>query len=212
MFRTNYNNELKKLRDELLNLGNLVSKVLEDSINALITRDKEKSQFIYHNDDVIDKQFHLLEHMCWSIILKQQPVAGDLRFVTNALKMITDLERIGDQAADIAGIASQMCEKEYPAEIKLIEKMAKETTVMILEAVEALRTNDSAKATAVIARDDFVDDVFNDVKVSVAHTISSETTGAMQEVNMVLVAKYFERIGDHTVNVAEAVVAMGSMK
>ena len=76
--------------------------------------------------------------------------------------------------------------------------------------MEALRTNDIAKATAVIARDDFVDDVFNDVKVSVAHTISSETTGAMQEVNMVLVAKYFERIGDHTVNVAEAVVAMGA--
>ena len=86
--------------------------------------------------------------------------------------------------------------------------MAKETTVMILEAVEAFRTNDSAKASAVIARDDFVDDVFNDVKVSVAHQISSETTGAMQEVNMVLVAKYFERIGDHTVNIAEAIIGM----
>ena len=202
--RVNYDMQLKELKNQMLLLGSMVEDVIRETIGALVNQDVEKAREIAESDDKIDAQVRNRDQSCYTLLLRQQPIARDLRTVSAALKMITDLERIGDQGADISELTVLMSSMKYPKEIKLIEEMAKETSVMLIEAVDAFAEENLEKATQVISKDDVVDDLFVKVKDSIAESVKE--SDAMTELDLLMVAKYMERIGDHATNIAEWVI------
>lgn len=206
MARELYSMQLKELKNEMLHLGSMVEEVIGSAVSALVNQDEEKAKLIVSGDDKVDEQVRLIEQKCYTILLRQQPIAGDLRAVSAALKMLTDMERIGDHGADISELTILMREEAYPPEIKLIEEMAKETTIMLIDAVDAFAEENSEKAEAVIAKDDRVDELFLKVKDVIADTIKESNENAMLALDLLMVAKYFERIGDHATNIAEWVL------
>lgn len=146
-----------------------------------------------------------IETLCLKLLLRQQPVAGDLRQISAALKMITDMERIGDQAEDIAEIIAFLNGRSG-AECGDIDKMAKAATKMVTNSIEAFVKRDVELAKEVIAQDDIVDDYFNRVKQDLIERISSDPSDGEFALDLLMIAKYFERIGDHATNIAEWVM------
>ena len=202
----NYDQQLKDLKDQMLILGNMVEDVIRDTIRALIAQDTGKAREIAEGDEKVNAQVRKIEQDCYTILLRQQPVAKDLRAVSAALKMLTDMERIGDHGADIAELTILMSNEAYSGEIRLIEDMAKETSIMLIEAVNAFSEENDEKAEVVIERDDVVDDLFLKVKAAIAEGIRMKGANAQQELDLLMVAKYLERIGDHATNIAEWVL------
>ena len=140
------------------------------------------------------------------LLLQQQPVAKDLRVISSALKMITDMERIGDQASDISEITIQLAKQKYIKELKTIQEMAKEATLMLVKSIEAFVNKDIVLAGEVIGKDDRVDDLFTEVKRELIQLISENTDNGEQATDFLMIAKYLERIGDHATNIAEWVI------
>ena len=206
MAREYYGLQLKELKNQMLFLGSMIEGVIEDTVRALVSQDIEKAKEIAAGDDKVDRLVRQIEEQCYSLLLRQQPVARDLREVSAALKMITDMERIGDHGTDISELTILMSENPYPDEIRMIEEMSKEAMIMLIEAVDAFAQADAKKAGAVIERDDIVDELFLKVKDSVALSVKTSETDAKQELDLLMVAKYFERIGDHATNIAEWVL------
>ena len=206
MARVNYDLQLKELKNQMLLLGSMIEEVIRKTIHALITQDVQEAKQIASGDEKIDAQVRKIEQLGYTILLRQQPIASDLRAVSAAMKMITDMERIGDHGADISELTVLMSKESYPNEIELVKQMSKETSMMLIQAVDAFADGNMQKASAVIARDDIVDDVFLQVKNSLANSIKENDTDAMQELDLLMVAKYFERIGDHATNIAEWVI------
>ena len=166
-------------------------------------RIKEHAQKTIDFDEQIDQKEKDIEALCLKLILQQQPVARDLRTVSAALKMITDMERIGDQAADISEIALLLADTPYIKKLEHISLMAEETAKMVTEAVDAYVRGDLDKARTVIENDDIVDDYFDAVKEDLIGMISQDVRNGSQALDLLMIAKYFERIGDHAVNIAE---------
>lgn len=206
MAREYYGMQLKELKNQMLLLGSMIEGVIEDTVKALASQDIEKAKEIAAGDDKVDRLVHQIEEQCYSLLLRQQPVARDLREVSAALKMITDMERIGDHGTDISELTILMSENPYPDEIRMIEEMSKAAMVMLIEAVDAFAQADAKKAAAVIEKDDIVDELFLKVKDSIALSAKTSGTDAKQELDLLMVAKYFERIGDHATNIAEWVL------
>lgn len=206
MARLNYEMQLKELKNQMMLLGSMIENAIQGTIQALVKQDVEKAQTIASGDEEINEQVRVIEQLCYSLLLRQQPIARDLRTVSAALKMITDMERIGDHAADIAELTLSMSKETYPEEMNLIEKMAKETAIMLIESVDAFAEQDQKKAEGVIVRDDRVDELFTDAKKSIAKSLKTSDANAMTELDLLMVAKYFERIGDHATNIAEWVM------
>ena len=194
MARLGYDMQLKELKNQMMLLGSMVEEVIRDTISALVKQDTEKAREIVSGDEKINEQVRNVEQQCYTILLRQQPIARDLRAVSAALKMLTDMERIGDHGADIS------------EEIRLIEEMAKETSVMVIDAVDAFAQQDSEKAQQVIDNDDKVDEIFVSVKNAIAESVRGGCPDPMQELDLLMVAKYLERIGDHATNIAEWVL------
>ena len=168
--------------------------------------DVEKAKAAIKADDEIDHQERDIENLCLKLLLQQQPVARDLRQISSALKMITDMERIGDHAADISEITIMMAGKPYIKKLEHIQEMAKETMQMLVNAVDAYVEKDMQKAQDVIKRDDVVDDLFNQVKTELIQLIHEDADAGEQAADLLMVAKYFERIGDHATNISEWVI------
>ncbi len=206
MAREYYGLQLKELKNQMLLLGSMVEGVIEGTVSALVSQDIEKAKEIAAGDDKVDRLVRQIEEQCYSLLLRQQPVAGDLREVSAALKMITDMERIGDHGTDISELTVLMGKKPYPDEIRMIEEMSKEAMVMLMEAVDAFAQADAKKAGAVIEMDDIVDELFLKIKGAVALSVKTSETDAEQELDLLMTAKYFERIGDHATNIAEWVL------
>ena len=162
--RNRFDRQLKKLNDELIDMGNMIEKSIEKALVALVTQNVEKAQEVIAYDLEIDRQEREIESLCMKLLLQQQPVARDLRLISSALKMITDMERIGDQAADIAELAIFMAEKPYIKELKHITQMGQETMVMVVTSVDAFVEKDLEKAQEVLTHDDIVDQLFDEVK------------------------------------------------
>ena len=203
MAREYYNLQLKEVKKQMTFLGTMILEVIQETLRAFYGQDVQAAQKIVSGDDRIDAQVRQIEQLCYTLLLRQQPVAGDLRAVSAVMKMLTDMERIGDHGADISELTILMSTEKYPSEITLIERMSKETTVMLIEAAEAFAEGSAKKAEAVIARDDAVDALFLAVKNSLAKSIRETETNAMRELDLLMVAKYLERIGDHATNIAE---------
>lgn len=189
----------------MVRMGGMVENAITAAVNGLVRRDDELNKKAIEADCNIDEMEKQIESRCLRIILQQQPVASDLRRVSAALKMITDMERIGDQAEDIAEIISFLDGR--PAENDdLMREMAKATIKMVTESVDAYVKHDIMLAEKVVAYDDTVDDYFDQVKRRLITKIAEEPADGEYALDLLMIAKYFERIGDHAVNIAEWVI------
>lgn len=200
--RKYYNMELQTLNEELMRMGEMICQAISGAIGALLERDNEKAREIIAFDDEIDRQNQTIEQLCYKLLLSQQPVAGDLRMVSAAIRMTTDMERIGDHAADISEI-ELMLEKLTPLYNDHLRQMATETSVMLMKSIESFAEKDEKKAQWVIDRDDAVDDLFDTVKNELIDAIHKDSANGEQATDLLMAAKYFERIGDHATNIAE---------
>ena len=204
--RNRFDRQLKQLNDEIIEMGSMIEKSIEKSVVALVTQNVEKAKDVIAFDAEIDRQEREIESLCMKLLLQQQPVARDLRLISSALKMITDMERIGDQSADIAELALMMADKPYIKDLKHISQMGQETMVMVVSSVDAFVEKDLEKAKEVLAHDDLVDDLFDEVKKELIELIHQNMENGEQATDLLMIAKYFERIGDHATNIAEWVI------
>ncbi len=200
--RTRFDEQLNTLHQELIRMGALCEEVISLAASALIQKDDALAAKIAPLDHEIDEKERQIESVCLRLLLQQQPVAGDLRQISAALKMITDLERIGDQAEDIAEILPFLNGRTLPEHIQ-IREMAKEASQMVTDSVDAYVKQDTAIAEAVIAADDIVDDYFIAIKNSLISLIAQNPNEGEYALDLLMAAKYFERIGDHATNIAE---------
>ncbi len=206
MPRTNFKKQLEQLNDQMITMGSMIENAIETAIAALVSQDTERAEEAIAYDMEVDAQERNIEQLCYQLLLMQQPVASDLRLVSATMKMITDMERIGDHAADISELTILMAGKPYIREISDIEQMAKQTTVMVTNSVDAYVNRDIDLARKVIQMDDEVDDLFNKVKSEIIGEIRTGGDDGEQTTDLLMAAKYFERIGDHATNIAEWVI------
>mgnify|MGYP004608271495 FL=1 len=200
--RNRFDRQLEKLNDELIQMGALCESAIASTVKALITNDKQLAKETIATDSEIDRAEKDIEQLCLKLLLQQQPVAKDLRVISSALKMITDMERIGDQAADIAEILkfTDLSSSEMIDEIK---SQAKDVIHMVNASVDAFVKKDLTLAQSVIDYDDRVDDLFDSIREDVIEHIAKGADHAIELVDMLMIAKYLERIGDHATNIAE---------
>lgn len=204
--RNRFDRQLVQLNNELIEMGGMIDKAISDTVKALVNQDIELASNVIEYDEEIDHQEREIEQLCLKLLLQQQPVAKDLRLISAALKMITDMERIGDHATDISEITIELSKESYIKKLDHIQQMAKETMVMLVQSVEAFVNKDMDKARTVIVHDDVVDDLFNKVKAELIAMIHEDVNAGEQASDLLMAAKYFERIGDHATNISEWVI------
>ena len=175
-------------------------------MTALLEKDQEKAKEIIQNDEKVDHRQKKIEDLCMQLLLSQQPVATDLRQISSAIKMVTDMERIGDHAADISEITLLLTQSGYPHDLTEVKKMAKETINMLKDSLDAYIEKNAQKAVKVIHQDDVVDDYFSRIKKEIIRQINESNEGGEQEADLLMIIKYLERIGDHATNIAEWVL------
>lgn len=200
--RSKFDMQLANLNKELIEMGALCEQVIALAAKSLAEGDIKTAKKIFPLDDEIDQKERDIESMCLKMLLQQQPVARDLRQISAALKMITDMERIGDQASDIAEIIGFMGERT-DRKCGDIENMARAAIKMVTESVDAYVKQDVEIAKKVISHDDVVDDYFKKIKTELIEMISKNPADGEYAIDLVMIAKYFERIGDHATNIAE---------
>ena len=200
--REAYNEQLRTLHQEMVEMGGLCETAVSLAVQAVTLGEEELAKRVFEVDAGIDKMERDIESLCLKLLLKQQPVATDLRDISSALKMISDLERIGDQASDIA----EMFRYTGGAEDKTssdLREMAQESVKMVNESIDSFVKRDLVKAREVIAYDDVVDRWFERIKTDLIAAISADNTRGEYYLDLLMVAKYLERIGDHATNIAE---------
>ncbi len=204
--RLKFDEQLKQLNNEMISMSNMIETAIRDAIDALFTQNVEKAKQIMEDDELVDREQKKIENICFQLLIQQQPVARDLRTITAAMKMVTDMERIGDHAADISELTIMMAGSPYPLKPDNIKKMAAETMIMLIRAVEAYVEQDMEKAREVIAHDDIVDDLFVKVKFDLIEVLRSSSDYEECAADLLMVNKYLERVGDHATNIAEWVI------
>ena len=203
--RNRFDEQLEELNSELILMGALCEEVISLVCKALANYDKELAKTVSPVDSEIDRKERTIESSCLKLLLQQQPVAKDLRQVSAALKMITDMERIGDQASDIAEIIQYMDKKITDCD-ELLQKMGTATIKMVTESVDAYVKKDTMLAQSVVDYDDIVDNYFADIKKQLISVITESPSEGEYILDVLMIAKYFERIGDHATNIAEWVI------
>ena len=203
--RKHFDDQIAQLGEQMMAMGALVENTIERAIRALQTDDMAEAAAIRDGDHVVDEKEREVEAMCIHMLLQQQPVARDLRTISAALKMITDMERIGDQAEDIAEIVAFLDGRQAENDA-LLKEMAKAVIQMVTESVDAYVKCDIMLAKKVIAADDVVDEQFARVKQSLIGKIAADPADGEYALDLLMIAKYYERIGDHATNIAEWVI------
>lgn len=203
--RKQYDTDLESLKNSLTEMGRSSADAVENVLEALCVADADAAAAIVKGDARINNMERDIEHRCMTLLLRQQPVAGDLRRISTAMKVVTDIERIGDHAADIAEIIPHLVtvRKEGDPAVSQAIAMGKKAHQMILDALDALTAEDENAARRVIAADDAVDYDFNAIKHQLAQEIAEDPGKVDAALDLLMVIKYLERIGDHAVNVAE---------
>ena len=203
--RKQYDTDLEALKAALVEMGSNSAEAVEAALEALCTADAKAAQKIVKGDSRINNMERDIEHRCMSLLLRQQPVASDLRKVSTALKMVTDVERIGDQASDIAELVLHLHAKSTDAVgvLEDILKMGDDVLKMVKRSIAAYVQVDLAAAAEVIAHDDVIDAAFRRISSEIAQYIAAHPTEAETALDLFMVTKYLERLGDHAVNVAE---------
>ena len=203
--RNRFDRQLEELHVELIEMGSMCEDVIRKTSKLLQSGDAKVAKEIRKEDSNIDEQERLVESLCLKLLLQQQPVAKDLRKVSAALKMITDMERIGDQADDIAEIL--LCRAGRPLSAgDALRDMARATIRMVSESVDAYVRQDVDLAQQVIAADDEVDGYFDRIKAHLIDRIAKDVDDGEATLDLLMIAKYYERIGDHATNIAEWVM------
>lgn len=204
--RQRFDGQLALLNRELINMGALCEEAIAVTARSVLDADRKQAERISALEEEIDQKEREIERVCLRLLLQQQPVAGDLRQISAALKMITDMERIGDQAYDIAEIISFMDGRTAAEPSELVREMGRTVITMVTDSIDAYVRRDEEFANAVIKSDDKVDDYFLKVKKSLIDMIAQNPSDGEFALDLLMIAKYFERIGDHAVNIAEWVV------
>ncbi len=198
-----FDEQLDKLNIDLTKMGHLVEVSIENMIDAFKHHDKALAKEIIENDRLINDMERSIESRAFSLILRQQPIASDLRNVTSALKIVTDLERIGDQAADIAEIIYHFEGKHAYRTVEHIPTMAKKAKIMVHEAIDAFIKKNLTTAQMVKDMDDEIDSLFEEVKQEVIEILKENSEKVDYCIDFLMIAKYLERVGDHAVNICE---------
>jgi phosphate transport system protein len=201
--RNKFEEQLELLNNDLIEMGNLIESSIEAAVTALIERNVELAKRVVDGDKEVNEKEKEIESRCLKLLLRQQPVAKDLRLISSALKMITDMERIGDQAQDISEITIRIVQEKYFKELVHIPKMAKETIKMVKGSIDAFVKMDLDLVLEVIRNDDKVDELFKIIKEELIEKIREDIQYSEQAIDLLMIAKYFERIGDHSQNIAE---------
>lgn len=201
--RNKYDKELKEVFNKLATMCREVIMMIESSIKALTTHDAQLAQEIIQYDAKIDKLEKDIEDDCLKLLLMEQPVAKDFREISSALKMITDLERIGDQASDICDISLKIEKEDFIKKLEHIPYMAQITIQMVKDGVNSYINQDLILAKSLNEKDDEVDSLFNIIKSDLIQLINSNPENADQAILLMMITKYLERIGDHAVNIGE---------
>lgn len=204
--RTRFDMELEQLNSDMIAMGALCENAISEAMQSLFTADKAAAQRTIEEDREIDQKEKDIEALCLRLLLQQQPVARDLRVISSALKMITDMERIGDQAADIAELIRHMHLTPVSRQNKHLSKMADAAKKMVTESIDAFVKKDAALATKVLADDDLVDSLFLKLRHDIIEMIAADPGCGEEAVDVLMIAKYLERIGDHATNIAEWVL------
>ena len=205
--RMHLEEQLQQLNLEMIKMGVLCEEAIQSSIEALFGSGDDAEEMkrmcekVRTADDEIDHKERELESLCMKILLRQQPVASDLRIVSSVLKMISDLERIGDQASDIAELAQYIVHTDLAQKIK-IRDMASESAAMVTDCIDAFVSKDIEGCRKVYVHDDIVDAMFTEVKDEIIALIQSDNSDGEACIDLLMTAKYLERIADHAVNVA----------
>ena len=203
--RNRFDEQLFELNREIIEMGALCEEAISNAVKALVTGDVVLAGSIKEKDNAIDQKERDIENRCMKLLLHQQPVARDLRTISAAMKLITDMERIGDQADDIAEIVVFL-DGHIVDNMELIEEMAQETIKMVTNSVDAFVKKDIALAQQVVEQDDIVDDYFLRVKRGIISLITDQAVNGEVALDLLMISKYFERIGDHATNIAEWVI------
>jgi phosphate transport system protein len=203
MMRSRFDEQLELLNKELLEMGALIEHAIESASQALLTQDVDAANKAIEFDKEVDQKEKDIESLCLRLLLQQQPVARDLRQISAALKMITDMERIGDQAADISGIVIYLAGAPYIKKLEHLPQMADAAIRMVKGSIDAYVKKDLVLAKKIIDMDDIIDDLFVVIKNELIERIHEKVENGEQAIDLLMVAKYFERIGDHAQNIAE---------
>ena len=201
--RNRFDQQLELLNTSLLEMGALIERSIENATQALIRQDVEAAKAAIAADHEVDQKEREIESLCLKLLLQQQPVAKDLRLISAALKMITDMERIGDQAADISGIVNYIAGEPYIKELVHLPLMGQNAIRMVRGSLDAYVNKDLELAREVMAMDDAIDDLFDVVKNELIGHIRADASSGSQAIDLLMIAKYYERIGDHAQNIAE---------
>ena len=204
--RSKFDEQLLELNKEMIEMGNKIILSIKNAMEALVARDENMARTIMESDAEVDHLQKKIEGICFNLLIQQQPVARDLRTVTAAMKMVTDMERIGDHAADISEMTILMGPSSQIDKFEHISKMATETMIMLNHSIEAYVEKNAIKAKEVIEHDDVVDDLFMEAKKDVIELILNNPEEGEEATDILMIAKYFERIGDHATNIAEWVI------
>lgn len=203
--RSKFDEQLTGLNNELIIMGALCEEAISAAAKLLLENDTAMKESVFEADRQIDQKERDIENICMKLLLQQQPVAKDLRTISSALKMISDLERIGDQASDIAEMAEYVSSDGIESETHIAD-MARAAIQMVTDSVDSFVQKDIDLAKAVISHDDIVDELFDKIKDELIQSVQSGKSNAEALIDLLMIAKYFERIGDHAENIAEWVL------
>ena len=201
--RNRFDEQLDQLNNNLLEMGALIERSIQNATQALVEQNVSAAKEAIAADRDIDQKEREIESLCIKLLLQQQPVAKDLRLISAAHKMITDMERIGDQAADISDIVIYIADQPYIKELVHLPQMGQKAIQMVRGSLDAYVNKDLALAQSVMAMDDEIDDLFTVVKAELIEQIHHDAETGEQAMDLLMIAKYYERIGDHAQNIAE---------
>lgn len=206
MMRKKFDNKLKELNDTLIEMANMIQITIKEAMDIFFEGDIDKAKQIIQNDQEINNYQKKIEQICYSLLIEQQPVASDLRLITAALKMVTDLERIGDQASDICELVIDMKDEKRDYDFDKFKQMYTDVSIMLLDSINSYVNKDKELAKRIIEMDDLVDQCFENNKEDLINYIQNTDDNGKKAVDLLMVNKYLERIGDHITNVAESVI------
>ena len=198
-----FDEQLEELAQEMIAMGAMIEDAIDKACDALLRQDEVLAGEVMRADVLVDQKERAIETMCLRLLLTQQPIARDLRKVSSALKMITDMERVGDQAADICEIVTMLGSEGIVHSPKNVRDMARATADMVHRAIDAYVSGDVDLAREVMASDDVVDELFMRIKAELIEILARDSSQGQRALDLLMIAKYFERIGDHAVNISE---------
>ena len=204
--RARFDEQLEELHTKLIEMGMLIEEGIEKVSSSIILHDERQANAAIEIERLVDEKERTIEALCLKLLLQQQPVAHDLRVISSALKMITDMERIGDQIEDIAELSILLLESSFIEKLEFLPKMAETASKMVRGSIDAFVNNNKSHAEAIIKMDDEVDGFFIEIKKKIISLIQKGSADGEDAIDFLMVAKYYERIADHAVNIAEWVL------